>query len=59
MTKFALYVPLQTKPDKEKEVADFLRGPGATHISTGRWRRLDGKGQGGRSVCQSAGDLQA
>ena len=25
MTKFALYVPLETKPGKEKEVADFLR----------------------------------
>jgi quinol monooxygenase YgiN len=25
MTKFALYVPLQAKPGKEKEVADFLR----------------------------------
>jgi quinol monooxygenase YgiN len=25
MTKFALYVPLQAKPGKEMEVADFLR----------------------------------
>ena len=25
MTKFALYVSLQAKPGKEKEVADFLR----------------------------------
>src|ERR1700751_5881055 len=25
ITKFALYVPLQAKPGKEKEVADFLR----------------------------------
>jgi quinol monooxygenase YgiN len=25
MSKFALYVPLQAKPGKEKEVADFLR----------------------------------
>jgi len=25
MTKFALYVPLQAKPGKAKEVADFLR----------------------------------
>ena len=25
MTKFALYVPLQAKPGKENEVADFLR----------------------------------
>jgi anaerobic selenocysteine-containing dehydrogenase len=25
MTKFALYVPLEAKPGKEKEVADFLR----------------------------------
>ena len=25
MTKFALYVPLQAKPGREKEVADFLR----------------------------------
>jgi quinol monooxygenase YgiN len=25
MTKFALYVPLQAKPGKEREVADFLR----------------------------------
>src|ERR1700737_3076126 len=25
MTKCALYVPLQAKPGKEKEVADFLR----------------------------------
>jgi quinol monooxygenase YgiN len=25
MTKLALYVPLQAKPGKEKEVADFLR----------------------------------
>src|SRR6478736_2321194 len=25
LTKFALYVPLQAKPGKEKEVADFLR----------------------------------
>jgi quinol monooxygenase YgiN len=25
MTKFALYVPLQAEPGKEKEVADFLR----------------------------------
>jgi quinol monooxygenase YgiN len=25
MTKFALYVPLQAKPGKEKEVEDFLR----------------------------------
>jgi len=25
MTKFALYVPLQAKPGKEKEVADFLK----------------------------------
>ena len=25
MTRFALYVPLQAKPGKEKEVADFLR----------------------------------
>jgi quinol monooxygenase YgiN len=25
MTKFALYVPLQAKPGKEKEVVDFLR----------------------------------
>src|SRR5262249_6257365 len=25
MTKFALYVPLQAKPGKEKEVGDFLR----------------------------------
>jgi quinol monooxygenase YgiN len=25
MTQFALYVPLQAKPGKEKEVADFLR----------------------------------
>jgi len=71
MTKFALYVPLEAKPGKEKEVADFLRSavplvnaevgtiswfaiqegpssfasststtrPGATRISTARWRR--------------------
>ena len=25
MAKFALYVPLEAKPGKEKEVADFLR----------------------------------
>src|SRR6202048_2711602 len=25
MTKFALYVPLEAKPGKEKEVADFFR----------------------------------
>lgn len=25
MSKYALYVPLQAKPGKEKEVADFLR----------------------------------
>ncbi|MGX5846937.1 putative quinol monooxygenase [Mesorhizobium sp. PL10] len=25
MTKFALYVPLEAKPGKEKEVADFLK----------------------------------
>lgn len=25
MTRFALYVPLQAKPGKEKEVEDFLR----------------------------------
>jgi len=25
MTKFALYVPLQAKPGKEKDVAEFLR----------------------------------
>ena len=25
MSKFAFYVPLQAKPGKEKEVADFLR----------------------------------
>lgn len=25
MTKYALYVPLQAKPGKEQEVADFLR----------------------------------
>ncbi|MBB3644057.1 quinol monooxygenase YgiN [Rhizobium sp. BK619] len=25
MTKFALYVPLEAKPGKEQEVADFLR----------------------------------
>jgi quinol monooxygenase YgiN len=25
MSKFALYVPLQAKPGKEKDVADFLR----------------------------------
>src|SRR5215510_3639526 len=25
MTKFALYVPLEAKPGKEKEIADFLR----------------------------------
>ena len=25
MTKFALYVPLQAKPGKENEIADFLR----------------------------------
>lgn len=25
MTQFALYVPLEAKPGKEKEVADFLR----------------------------------
>jgi quinol monooxygenase YgiN len=25
MTRFALYVPLQAKPGKEREVADFLR----------------------------------
>ena len=25
MTKFALYVPLEAKPGKEKEVEDFLR----------------------------------
>ena len=25
MTKFALYVPLEAQPGKEKEVADFLR----------------------------------
>jgi quinol monooxygenase YgiN len=25
MTKYALYVPLEAKPGKEKEVADFLR----------------------------------
>ena len=25
MTKYALYVPLQAKPGKEKDVADFLR----------------------------------
>jgi quinol monooxygenase YgiN len=25
MTKFALYVPLEAKPGKETEVADFLR----------------------------------
>ena len=25
MTKFAVYVPLQAKPGKEQEVADFLR----------------------------------
>jgi hypothetical protein len=27
MTKFALYVPLQAKPGKEKEVADFFCVP--------------------------------
>ena len=25
MSKYALYVPLEAKPGKEKEVADFLR----------------------------------
>jgi len=25
MTRFALYVPLEAKPGKEKEIADFLR----------------------------------
>ena len=25
VSKFALYVPLEAKPGKEKEVADFLR----------------------------------
>jgi len=25
MTKYALYIPLEAKPGKEKEVADFLR----------------------------------
>jgi hypothetical protein len=25
MSKFALYVPLEAKPGKEKQVADFLR----------------------------------
>ena len=25
MTKFALYVPLESKPGKEKDVADFLK----------------------------------
>ena len=25
MSKFALYVPLEAKPGKEREVADFLR----------------------------------
>ena len=25
MTKYALYVPLESKPGKEKEVADFFR----------------------------------
>ncbi len=29
MTKFALYVPLQAKPGKEKEVAEFLRSAAA------------------------------
>jgi hypothetical protein len=27
MTKFALYVPLEAKPGKEKEVADFYVPP--------------------------------
>ena len=33
MTKFALYVPLQAKPGKEREVADFLRS--AVHAEPG------------------------
>lgn len=92
MTKFALYVPLQAKPGKEKEVSDFLRsavplvnaeagtvswfaiqeGPSSFAIfdtfddEAGRRTSqreggggLDGKGQGGRSLCQGAEDLQA
>ena len=31
MTKFALYVPLQAKPGKEKDVADFLRSAVPPH----------------------------
>jgi quinol monooxygenase YgiN len=30
MTKYALYVPLEAKPGKEKEVADFLRAEAGT-----------------------------
>ena len=91
MSKYAPYVPLEAKPGKEKEVADFLRsavplvnaevgtiswfaiqeGPsrfaifdtfdddaGRNAHLNGKWRRLDGKSQDGRPLCQSAGNSQ-
>ena len=33
MSKFALYVPLEAKPGKEKEVADFLRNGVAAGVT--------------------------
>ena len=50
MPKLALYVPLQPKPGKEREVADFQGGPRAyavfdTFDTEGdRQAHLDGKG---------------
>ena len=40
MSKYALYVPLEAKPGKEKEVADFLRSAviGLSHyLPEGVW----------------------
>jgi hypothetical protein len=37
MSKYALYVPLEAKPGKEKEVADFLRSA----VPVGRQRLSD------------------
>ena len=53
MTKFALYVPLQAKPGKENEVADFLRSAALLgRVSSHRCFRRVFLAQAKRSLCQ-------
>jgi hypothetical protein len=59
MTKFALYVPLQAKPGKEKEVADFFAFRRTLGNEASRDAHLNGKAAAALMEKARAGDLFA